>query len=187
VASTVARIPAELLESELFGMKKVPFTGAITRSRAGASSWPLAVRCFLTRLATMSAPDAVKPAAGLARADLRARWQQQGANGLIVRVSAATHTNLEQMKSSKAVSAGSVLPLHVFRSRMPANARADRRADVTCSSELITRWNGKSALNPLQHLGDQCRCVSMTGRVTSVDCQPVRAQRSCIRMGDWCR
>jgi sigma-54 dependent transcriptional regulator, flagellar regulatory protein len=94
VAVNCGAIPAELLESELFGHEKGAFTGAIT-TRRGRFEMADGGTLFLDEIGDMSLPMQVK----ILRALQERTYERVGSNRSVrcdVRVIAATHRNLEE-------------------------------------------------------------------------------------------
>lgn len=88
-------IPADLLESELFGHEKGAFTGAIN-SRQGRFEMAEGGTLFLDEIGDMSLPMQVK----ILRVLQERAFERVGSNKTIkcsVRIIAATHRNLEQL------------------------------------------------------------------------------------------
>ena len=94
VAINCGAIPAELLESELFGHEKGAFTGAIA-TRKGRFELAEGGTLFLDEIGDMSLPMQVK----LLRVLQERMYERVGSNLTMhcnVRIIAATHRNLEQ-------------------------------------------------------------------------------------------
>ncbi|MBL4832892.1 MAG: sigma-54-dependent Fis family transcriptional regulator [Pseudomonas sp.] len=129
-------IPAELLESELFGHEKGAFTGAIT-SRAGRFELAQGGTLFLDEIGDMPLPMQVK----LLRVLQERTFERVGSNKVQtadVRVIAATHKNLETMIEEGGFREDLYYRLHVFPIEMPA--MRERIEDLPLLlNELITR------------------------------------------------
>ena len=129
-------IPAELLESELFGHEKGAFTGAIT-SRAGRFELANGGTLFLDEIGDMPLPMQVK----LLRVLQERTFERVGSNKTQcadVRIIAATHKNLESMIEVGAFREDLYYRLNVFPIEMaPLRERVE---DIPLLlNELISR------------------------------------------------
>jgi sigma-54 specific flagellar transcriptional regulator A len=129
-------IPAELLESELFGHEKGAFTGAIT-SRAGRFEMANGGTLFLDEIGDMPLPMQVK----LLRVLQERTYERVGGNKTQhadVRIIAATHKNLEVMIDDGTFREDLYYRLNVFPIEMaPLRERAE---DIPLlMNELISR------------------------------------------------
>jgi sigma-54 specific flagellar transcriptional regulator A len=129
-------IPAELLESELFGHEKGAFTGAIT-ARQGRFELAEGGSLFLDEIGDMSLHMQVK----LLRVLQERVFERVGSNKPItvdVRIIAATHRNLEEQIKSGQFREDLYYRLNVFPIDMPP--LRDRKEDIPLLvNELITR------------------------------------------------
>ena len=124
VAVNCGAIPAELLESELFGHEKGSFTGAIT-ARKGRFEIAEGGTLFLDEIGDMSLPMQVK----LLRVLQERIYERVGSNTSSecdVRIIAATHRNLEESIIKGSFRGDLFYRLNVFPIEMPAlSARID--------------------------------------------------------------
>ncbi|MDF2153727.1 sigma-54 dependent transcriptional regulator [Vibrio sp. CAU 1672] len=129
-------IPAELLESELFGHEKGAFTGALT-ARKGRFELAEGGTIFLDEIGDMPMPMQVK----LLRVLQERCFERVGGNTTIkvnVRVVAATHRNLESMIDDGTFREDLYYRLNVFPIEMPA--LKERKQDIPLLlQELMTR------------------------------------------------
>lgn len=129
-------IPAELLESELFGHEKGAFTGAIT-SRAGRFELAEGGTLFLDEIGDMPLNMQVK----ILRVLQEKMFERVGSNKTTptdVRIIAATHKNLEEMIVEGSFREDLYYRLNVFPIEMPA--LKDRVEDIPLlMNELISR------------------------------------------------
>ncbi|NOQ94573.1 MAG: AAA domain-containing protein [Methylophaga sp.] len=129
-------IPAELLESELFGHEKGAFTGAIT-ARKGRFEMAEGGTLFLDEIGDMPLPMQVK----LLRVLQERTYERVGSNKSLttnVRVIAATHRNLEEHISEGRFREDLFYRLNVFPIEMPS--LRERPEDIPLLiNELITR------------------------------------------------
>ncbi|MNM99943.1 Nitrogen assimilation regulatory protein [compost metagenome] len=136
VAINCGAIPAELLESELFGHEKGAFTGAIT-SRAGRFELANGGTLFLDEIGDMPLQMQVK----LLRVLQERTFERVGSNktqNVDVRIIAATHKNLEKMIDDGSFREDLYYRLNVFPIEM-APLR-DRVEDIPLlMNELISR------------------------------------------------
>lgn len=129
-------IPAELLESELFGHEKGAFTGAIT-NRKGRFELAEGGTLFLDEIGDMPLPMQVK----LLRVLQEKVYERVGSNKAMsadVRVIAATHRNLEDQIEQGQFREDLYYRLNVFPIEMPA--LRERPEDIPLLiNELIKR------------------------------------------------
>ncbi len=120
VAVNCGAIPAELLESELFGHEKGSFTGAIT-ARKGRFEIAEGGTLFLDEIGDMSLPMQVK----LLRVLQERVYERVGSNtssSCDVRIIAATHRNLEESIVRGTFRGDLFYRLNVFPIEMPTLA-----------------------------------------------------------------
>ena len=129
-------IPAELIESELFGHEKGAFTGAIT-ARAGRFEMAEGGTLFLDEIGDLPLPMQVK----LLRVLQERTFERVGGNKTFtcdIRVIAATHRNLEQMIEDSSFREDLYYRLNVFPIEMPP--LRERSEDIPLLlNELIAR------------------------------------------------
>ena len=134
VAINCGAIPAELLESELFGHEKGAFTGAIS-TRKGRFEMAEGGTLFLDEIGDMSLPMQVK----LLRVLQERAFERVGSNRTQrcdVRIIAATHRNLEQAIADGRFREDLFYRLSVFPLEMPA-----LREHLDDLPELIDEFN----------------------------------------------
>jgi len=135
-------IPAELLESELFGHEKGAFTGALT-SRQGRFEFAEAGTLFLDEIGDMSLPMQVK----LLRVLQEKCFERVGSNQsrtCNVRIIAATHRNLEKAIETGGFREDLYYRLNVFPIEIPP--LRERISDLPLLIDQI-------AAEKLQHRG----------------------------------
>ena len=129
-------IPAELLESELFGHEKGAFTGAIS-TRAGRFEMAEGGTLFLDEIGDMPLNMQVK----ILRVLQERCFERVGANrtqDVNVRIIAATHRNLEKMIEEGSFREDLYYRLNVFPIEMPS--LRERTEDIpVLLSELVSR------------------------------------------------
>ncbi|SHE94156.1 sigma-54 dependent transcriptional regulator [Vibrio gazogenes] len=135
-------IPADLLESELFGHEKGAFTGALT-ARKGRFELAEGGTLFLDEIGDMPIAMQVK----LLRVLQERCFERVGGNATIkvnVRVIAATHRNLESMIDKELFREDLYYRLNVFPIEMPA--LKERKDDIPLLiQELLTRMESEGA------------------------------------------
>lgn len=133
-------IPAELLESELFGHEKGAFTGAIN-SRAGRFEMAEGGTLFLDEIGDMPLNMQVK----ILRVLQERCFERVGSNKtqpVDVRVIAATHRNLEQMILGNIFREDLFYRLNVFPIELPS--LKDRSEDIPLLiNELVSRMESE--------------------------------------------
>jgi len=134
VAINCGAIPAELLESELFGHEKGAFTGAIS-TRKGRFEMAEGGTLFLDEIGDMSLPMQVK----LLRVLQERMYERVGSNRTQrcdVRIIAATHRNLEVATAEGRFREDLYYRLSVFPLEMPS-----LREHLDDMPELISEFN----------------------------------------------
>jgi sigma-54 specific flagellar transcriptional regulator A len=134
VAINCGAIPAELLESELFGHEKGAFTGAIS-TRKGRFEMAEGGTLFLDEIGDMSLPMQVK----LLRVLQERMYERVGSNRTQrcdVRIIAATHRNLETATAEGRFREDLYYRLSVFPLEMPA-----LREHLEDMPDLISEFN----------------------------------------------
>ncbi|WIO73445.1 sigma-54 dependent transcriptional regulator [Porticoccaceae bacterium LTM1] len=133
-------IPAELLESELFGHEKGAFTGAIS-ARQGRFEMAEGGTLFLDEIGDMPLPMQVK----LLRVLQERTFERVGSNKSIkanVRILAATHQNLEEHVAEGKFRVDLFYRLNVFPIEMPSLKQ--RPEDVPLLiQEFVARMEGE--------------------------------------------
>ncbi len=135
-------IPAELLESELFGHKKGAFTGAVS-DRTGRFELAEGGTLFLDEIGDMSLDMQVK----LLRVLQERSFEKVGSNetqSCNVRIVAATHRNLPDMVEAGEFRQDLYYRLNVYPIEMPPLYK--RATDLPClMDELLVRYGGDTA------------------------------------------
>ncbi|GGO84941.1 transcriptional regulator FleQ [Marinobacterium nitratireducens] len=138
-------IPADLLESELFGHEKGAFTGAIS-SRAGRFELAQGGTLFLDEIGDMPLPMQVK----LLRVLQERRFERVGGSKTLdadVRILAATHKNLERMIEGGDFREDLYYRLNVFPIELPA--LRERNEDIPQLIDELCRRLRRQGLGQL--------------------------------------
>jgi PAS domain S-box-containing protein len=148
VTVNCAAIPANLVESELFGHERGAFTGAVTR-REGRFALAQGGTIFLDEIGEM--PLEVQPK--LLRVLQEGEFEPLGGSKTVrvdVRVVAATHRDLRQMVRDGKFREDLYFRLHVFPIHLPA--LRDRGADVGLLAAAFTERFARRAGKRIQPL-----------------------------------
>ncbi len=147
IAVNCGAIPADLLESELFGHEKGAFTGAVA-TRKGRFELAEGGTLFLDEIGDMSLPMQVK----LLRVLQERVFERVGSAlqyNCNVRIIAATHRNLEESITRGSIPRGPVLPPERVPHRHAGAAHAHRGpadADPRFLRHERGRWSRRGAV-----------------------------------------
>ena len=150
VAINIAAIPAELLESELFGHEKGAFTGAQAR-RQGRFEQANGGTLFLDEIGEMSADLQTR----LLRVLSDKRFYRVGGRDLVtvdVRVLAATNQDLEKQVANGAFREDLYHRLNVIRIDIPS--LAERVEDIPLLTKRFLRSSAEELQVEIKHLND---------------------------------
>jgi len=139
-------IPAELLESELFGHEKGAFTGAVS-SRAGRFEMADGGTLFLDEIGDMPLPMQVK----MLRVLQERCFERVGGSKTIkvdVRIVTATHRDLEKMVESGAFREDLFYRLNVYPIEVPA--LRERKSDIQTLVQAFTERASDQGLGRLK-------------------------------------
>jgi len=164
VAVNCGAIPAELLESELFGHEKGSFTGAIT-TRKGRFEIAEGGTLFLDEIGDMSLPMQVK----LLRVLQERIYERVGSNvssECDVRIIAATHRNLEESIVRGNFRGDLFYRLNVFPIEMPAlSERIDDLPALIRDFISVSATRGRPALRLQPETFDALAGYSWPGNI----------------------
>src|SRR5688572_24935914 len=164
VAVNCGAIPAELLESELFGHEKGSFTGAIT-ARKGRFEIAEGGTLFLDEIGDMSLPMQVK----LLRVLQERIYERVGSNTSSecdVRIIAATHRNLEESIIKGTFRGDLFYRLNVFPIEMPTLAeRIDDLPALISDFVAQAARRGRPALRLQDETLDALRNYAWPGNI----------------------
>ena len=149
-------IPADLLESELFGHEKGAFTGALT-TRLGRFEFAEGGTLFLDEIGDMSLQMQVK----LLRVLQERTFERVGSNKTIrcnVRIIAATHRDLDAAIIAGRFREDLYYRLNVFPLQMPP--LRERLDDLPILIEHLVQRQGPSAGRPIQLDQSAMMCLS---------------------------
>jgi sigma-54 specific flagellar transcriptional regulator A len=149
-------IPADLLESELFGHEKGAFTGALS-TRVGRFEFAEGGTLFLDEIGDMSLQMQVK----LLRVLQERSFERVGSNRTIrcdVRIIAATHRDLEAAILGGRFREDLFYRLNVFPLQMPP--LRERLEDLPVLIEHLIARQSKSAHRPLRLDRDAMQCLA---------------------------
>ncbi|HEX6993023.1 MAG TPA: sigma-54 dependent transcriptional regulator [Gammaproteobacteria bacterium] len=193
VAVNCGAIPAELLESELFGHEKGAFTGALT-ARKGRFELAAGGTLFLDEIGDMPLEMQVK----LLRVLQERRFEPLGSSRVIeadVRIIAATHRDLEAMTREGKFREDlyyrlNVVPIHLpplreRREDLPLliaeiNAQLQRRGMPGCRFDTralraLVRYDWPGNVRELANLIERCAILAANRDVTPDDLpEPIR-------------
>jgi len=164
VAVNCGAIPAELLESELFGHEKGSFTGAIT-TRKGRFEIAEGGTLFLDEIGDMSLPMQVK----LLRILQERIYERVGSNvssECDVRIIAATHRNLEESIVRGSFRGDLFYRLNVFPIEMPTlSERIDDLPELIGDFVQMSASRGRPKLRLLQETQDALGGYAWPGNI----------------------
>ena len=164
VAVNCGAIPAELLESELFGHEKGSFTGAIT-ARKGRFEIAEGGTLFLDEIGDMSLPMQVK----LLRVLQERIYERVGSNTSSecdVRIIAATHRNLEESIIKGTFRGDLFYRLNVFPIEMPTlKERIEDLPALIDDFVALAARRGRPQLRLLPETLDALRNYSWPGNI----------------------
>ncbi len=164
VAVNCGAIPAELLESELFGHEKGSFTGAIT-TRKGRFEIAEGGTLFLDEIGDMSLPMQVK----LLRVLQERVYERVGSNvssECDVRIIAATHRNLEESIVRGNFRGDLFYRLNVFPIEMPTlSARIDDLQVLINDFVSLAASRGRARLQLLPETVDALAAYPWPGNI----------------------
>jgi sigma-54 specific flagellar transcriptional regulator A len=149
-------IPAELLESELFGHEKGAFTGALS-TRVGRFEYAEGGTLFLDEIGDMSLQMQVK----LLRVLQERSFERVGSNRVIrcnVRIIAATHRNLEAAIRAGGFREDLFYRLNVFPLQLPP--LRDRLEDLPTLIEHLAARHARNGGPPLSIAPDALQCLA---------------------------
>jgi sigma-54 specific flagellar transcriptional regulator A len=149
-------IPAELLESELFGHEKGAFTGALS-TRVGRFEYAEGGTLFLDEIGDMSLQMQVK----LLRVLQEKSFERVGSNRVMhcnVRIIAATHRNLEVAIRAGSFREDLFYRLNVFPLQLPP--LRDRLEDLPMLIEHLVERHARNGAPRLSIAADALQCLA---------------------------
>ena len=151
VAINCAALPAQILESELFGYVGGAFTGANQKGKPGLLEIAHGGSLFLDEIGEMDYAIQSK----LLRVIQEKKVMRLGSDRVLpvdVRIIAATNKNLKQRVSERQFRADLYYRLNVLRLRLPP--LRERREDIGAFARSLLRRFEKNPLHPLQWRAD---------------------------------